>query len=535
MPAMPTVSASGVTADASRRACERVLATARNPPAPDNLPTGAKQSKAGADQQRCEQSHRQHRGGKQPERHGGSERTADRLGGEEQGAGAGDRQRSHDAANHAQPSRRGGRGGEGFDRSHLPGATTGEVRRDLTRQHSGADGDDDRDPTGIDLERPGQQTAPLHGVGQPRREPQTGPHPERCSQHRHDQRLPRDHPANLARRGAHRSQQGDLSLPLLHEQRQHACDHQHGDEQSDAAQRAADRDQPNVRLSGVDELGATSLVSREHRDVVTECPPHGVGHLGEVGVRREFHPEQIDLTGVAVETLGVLLREEDRRLLPQRQAGLRRRDTDHRGIDRDAGGHDAGRATDRDAGTFGEPGVDDDLVILHRPTSRRERKRCDCRTGPRVPERRAVGGSCELRAVGQNQRGWERALGYDGVDARDRSDPCCHVDGSRTRSVASLRTDSRSSPDPRISVIDWSPATTIVAPVRRSGGTAPRTPASSSAPVAVIKVTAAATVVSTPRKLTHRARRVGIARNSIAQPSSRVMRSATTSAVGLTM
>ena len=204
---------------------------------------------------------------------------------------------------------------------------------------------------------------------------------------RDDQRLASDHPANLSRRGAHRPQQGDLSLPLLHEQRQHACDHEHGDEQPDAAKRAADRDQSNVRLGGVEELGAPSLVAREHRDVVTECRPHRFGHLGEVGARREIDTEQIDLTGVAVQALGGLIREEDRRLLPQRRTGLRRRDTDHRGIDLDAAGHDASRATDHEAGAVGEPGVDDDLVIPDRWSSRREHERCDRGARPRVPER----------------------------------------------------------------------------------------------------------------------------------------------------
>ena len=37
------------------------------------------QSQARPDQQRCQQPHREHGGGKQPERHGGSERTAHRL------------------------------------------------------------------------------------------------------------------------------------------------------------------------------------------------------------------------------------------------------------------------------------------------------------------------------------------------------------------------------------------------------------------------------------------------------------------------
>ena len=90
--------------------------------------------------------------------------------------------------------------------------------------------------------------------------------------------------------------------------------------------------------------------------------------------------------------------------------------------DRDAAGDDASGATDHDAGAFGEPGVDDDLVILHRRTSRRERERCDCGAGPRVPERRTARRTGELRVAGDDQRGGERALWHDRVDAFDRSD-----------------------------------------------------------------------------------------------------------------
>ena len=94
---------------------------------------------------------------------------------------------------------------------------------------------------------------------------------------------------------------------------------------------------------------------------------------------------------------------------------------------------------------------------------------------------------------------------------------------------------SASSPLPRRSLIDWLPATTMSAPARRSGGTSPRMPASSNAPVAVIRATAAAIVMSTPTKLGQRARKVGMARYSMAQPSRWVMRSATASAVGAAM
>ena len=233
---MATVRASGVTADVNRRACERVLATARKPPAPDRYAhRQCKHSQASADQQRCKQPHGHHRSAEQPERHGGSQRTPDRLGGDEEGAVPATATPA--ATLRTRPSRAdGAAAGEGFDRSHPSCATTGDVRRDLTRQQRHADGDDHRDPTGIDLERPGQQPSPLHGFGEPRREPQTRPHAERGPHTRHDQRLACDQAANLSRRGAHRSQQGDLAVTLLHEQRQHSCDHEHGDEQSDASE-----------------------------------------------------------------------------------------------------------------------------------------------------------------------------------------------------------------------------------------------------------------------------------------------------------
>ena len=61
------------------------------------------------------------------------------------------------------------------------------------------------------------------------------------------------------------TQEGDLALALLHEQRDHAGEHQGGDEQRDAAEGAADRDQPDARLRGVEELGLPTLVAGQHR------------------------------------------------------------------------------------------------------------------------------------------------------------------------------------------------------------------------------------------------------------------------------
>ena len=162
MPAMPTVSASGVTADASRRACERVLATARNPPAPDSPPTGVRAfaGPRGPAVVRAAPRPAPPWQNSPSATAGASEPRTDLVVRNRAPVPA-TASTARDAADHAQPGRWCGRGGEGFDRPHLPCATTGDVRRDLTGQQCDADGDDHRDPTGIDLERPRQQTRAL--------------------------------------------------------------------------------------------------------------------------------------------------------------------------------------------------------------------------------------------------------------------------------------------------------------------------------------------------------------------------------------
>ena len=104
------------------------------------------------------------------------------------------------------------------------------------------------------------------------------------------------------------------ALTLLHEQRQHSGDHEHGDEQSDAAERAADRDQSQVGLGSVEELGATSLIASEHRDVVTERTPQRLDHVATVRLRSRLALRTDRPVDVVVQALDALLREEDRGL-----------------------------------------------------------------------------------------------------------------------------------------------------------------------------------------------------------------------------
>ncbi len=224
---------------------------------------------------------------------------------------------------------------------------------------------------------------------------------------------------------------------------------------------------------------------------------------------RHRHAQEIDGVGTAVVAHGGRVVEEDRRLLPELSACGRSRQADQAGIELFSGDEQPRRRRRRATRPRSASAVSTTISPLFEgpcPSSRVNGVRaapdqpCPSDGPPRGPQR-------QNRRGGGSRRRRRRRRRRSRHPAPSRSRERVPA-GSGTRSLTPMLIVSASSPLPRRSLIDWLPATTMSAPARRSGGTSPRMPASSSAPVAVISATAAAMVTSTPTKLGQRARRV---------------------------
>ena len=160
-----------------------------------------------------------------------------------------------------------------------------------------------RPDAGCQRERARKQALVLHGDRQATGEDQTGPDTDGGTEGCHEQSFERDHPPDLAWRGADCTEQGDIALPLLDEQREHPDQDERGDEHRDPSQRATDGDQADGRLRGVQELRLAPVVAgqRDHVLVRADLPVDRGGDVGGVGAVLDGDLDEVHIARVAVQ------------------------------------------------------------------------------------------------------------------------------------------------------------------------------------------------------------------------------------------
>ena len=125
-----------------------------------------------------------------------------------------------------------------------------------------------------------------------------------------EDRLPRDHAADLARRGGDRAQQRDLPLALLDREAHRAGHDEHGDEQRDPSEGRGDGDQLGARLLQFGVLGLAAGAAGEDRGAVAR----GAKARGVKAGRGE-DADRVGLPRMAGQTRSLGVGEEHRTLL----------------------------------------------------------------------------------------------------------------------------------------------------------------------------------------------------------------------------
>jgi hypothetical protein len=231
----------------------------------------------------------------------------------------------------------------------------------------------------------GQQPAvhelPAQPAGQRHRRNRT----ENPGGHRHDLRLPVDHPPDLPGGGGHRPQQRDLSGALLHQERERAGDHEQHHHQRGPTERPGQEDEQLARLGRVKELHQAAVLAGVDARV---GPLQGRTDPLVQGLRVHTwlgqHADRVHPAGVPGQPFGLGGGKEQRRLACQPACVRRRRNT------RDPVGARRGRClhrdlvADPDTGAAGQLGVQDDLVRADRRPALGERERRERGRVPRV-------------------------------------------------------------------------------------------------------------------------------------------------------